>query len=49
MLVAVHPDSVVVLPREIGCTAVHTQAMRTLYEVRDSVAPLGLLAHRDAR
>jgi nucleotide-binding universal stress UspA family protein len=39
MLVAVHPDPFVVLPREIGWTAMHKQAEALLRETRDALAP----------
>jgi nucleotide-binding universal stress UspA family protein len=39
MLVAVHPDPLVVLPRELGWTGMHRQAEALLRETRDAVAP----------
>jgi nucleotide-binding universal stress UspA family protein len=39
MLVAVHPDPMVVLPAEIGWTAMRKEAERVLRETRDAVAP----------
>jgi nucleotide-binding universal stress UspA family protein len=39
MLVAIHPDPLVVLPRELGWKAMHTQAEALLRETRDAVAP----------
>ena len=39
MLVAVHPDPMVVLPREIGWKGMHKQAEALLRETRDAVAP----------
>lgn len=39
MLVAVHPDPLVVLPREIGWRGLHTQAEVLLRETRDALAP----------
>ena len=39
MLVAVHPDPMVVLPAEIGWTAMRKEAERFLRETRDAVAP----------
>jgi len=39
MLVAVHPDPMVVLPAEIGWTGMRTEAQRVLRETRDAVAP----------
>jgi len=39
MLVAVHPDPMVVLPAEIGWTGMRKEAERLLRETRDAVAP----------
>jgi len=39
LLVAVHPDPLVVMPPELGWTALHKQAEDLLHETRDSVAP----------
>ena len=39
MLVAVHPDPLVVLPAEIGWAAMRKEAERFLRETRDAVAP----------
>jgi nucleotide-binding universal stress UspA family protein len=39
MLVAVHPEPMVVLPAEIGWTAMREEAERVLRETRDAVAP----------
>ncbi len=39
MLVAVHPDPMVVLPAEIGWTGMRKEAERFLRETRDAVAP----------
>lgn len=39
MLVAVHPDPLVVLPQEMGWKALHQQAQALLRETRDAVAP----------
>ncbi len=39
MLVAVHPDPMVVLPAEIGWTGMRKDAQRVLRETRDAVAP----------
>jgi nucleotide-binding universal stress UspA family protein len=39
MLVAVHPDPIVVLPRELGWKGMHKQAEALLRETRDAVAP----------
>jgi len=39
MLVAVHPDPMVVLPAEIGWTGMRKEAERHLRETRDAVAP----------
>lgn len=39
MLVAVHPDPLVVLPPELGWTAMHKQAEALLRETRNAVAP----------
>lgn len=39
MLVAVHPDPLVVLPRELGWTGMQRQAEALLREVRDALAP----------
>jgi nucleotide-binding universal stress UspA family protein len=39
MLVAVHPDPMVVLPAEIGWTGMRKDAERLLRETRDAVAP----------
>jgi nucleotide-binding universal stress UspA family protein len=39
MLVAVHPDPMVVLPAEIGWTGMREEAERFLRETRDAVAP----------
>jgi len=39
MLVAVHPDPLVVLPPELGWTAMHKQAEALLRETRDALAP----------
>jgi len=39
MLVAVHPDPMVVLPAEIGWTGMRKEAQRSLRETRDAVAP----------
>ena len=39
MLVAVHPDPMVVLPAEIGWTGMRKEAQRFLGETRDAVAP----------
>ena len=39
MLVAVHPDPMVVLPAEIGWTGMRKDAERVLRETRDAVAP----------
>ena len=39
MLVAVHRDPLVVLPRELGWEGMHKQAEALLRETRDAVAP----------
>jgi nucleotide-binding universal stress UspA family protein len=39
MLVAIHPDPLVVLPRELGWKGMHKQAEALLRETRDAVAP----------
>ncbi|MGZ4195349.1 MAG: universal stress protein [Solirubrobacteraceae bacterium] len=39
MLVAVHPDPIVVLPREIGWRAMRKQAEALLRQTRDEIAP----------
>ncbi len=39
MLVAIHPDPLVVLPRELGWKGMHRQAEALLRETRDAVAP----------
>lgn len=39
MLVAVHPDPLVVLPSELGWTGMHKQAEALLRETRDALAP----------
>ena len=39
MMVAVHPDPMVVLPAEIGWTGMRKEAQRVLRETRDAVAP----------
>jgi nucleotide-binding universal stress UspA family protein len=39
MLVAIHPDPLVVLPRELGWEGMHKQAEALLRETRDAVAP----------
>ena len=39
LLVAVHPEPLVVLPAELGWTAMHKQAEETLRQTRDEVAP----------
>ena len=39
LLVAVHPEPLVVLPSEVGWTAMHKQAEEGLRKVRDEVAP----------
>jgi len=39
MLVAVHPDPMIVLPAEIGWTGMRKEAERLLRETRDTVAP----------
>ena len=39
MLVAVHPDPLVVLPRELGWTGMQDQAEALLRETRDALAP----------
>jgi nucleotide-binding universal stress UspA family protein len=39
MLVAVHPDPMVVVPAEIGWSAMRKEAQRVLRETRDAVAP----------
>ena len=39
MLVAVHPDPMVVLPAEIGWSGLRKEAQRVLRETRDAVAP----------
>jgi len=39
MLVAVHPDPLVVLPPELGWTGMHKQAEALLRETRDAIAP----------
>jgi nucleotide-binding universal stress UspA family protein len=39
MLVAIHPDPLVVLPPELGWTAMHKQAEALLHETRDALAP----------
>ena len=39
MLVAVHPDPLIVLPAEIGWTGMRKEAERLLRETRDAVAP----------
>jgi nucleotide-binding universal stress UspA family protein len=39
MLVAVHPDPMVVLPAELGWTGMRKEAERVLRETRDAVAP----------
>jgi nucleotide-binding universal stress UspA family protein len=39
MLVAVHPDPMVVLPAQIGWTAMRREAERSLRETRDALAP----------
>ncbi len=39
MLVAVHPDPLVVLPRELGWAGMHEQAQALLRETRDALAP----------
>ena len=39
MLVAVHPDPMVVLPAEIGWSGMRKEAQRLLRETRDAVAP----------
>jgi nucleotide-binding universal stress UspA family protein len=39
MLLAVHPDPLVVLPRELGWTGMQRQAEALLRETRDAVAP----------
>jgi nucleotide-binding universal stress UspA family protein len=39
MLVAIHPDPLVVVPRELGWTVMHKQAEVLLRETRDAVAP----------
>ena len=44
MLVAVHPDPMVVLPAEVGWTGMRKDAERVLRETRDTVAPGARLA-----
>jgi nucleotide-binding universal stress UspA family protein len=44
MLVAVHPDPMVVLPAEIGWAAMRKEAQRLLRETRDAVAPAARIA-----
>jgi hypothetical protein len=39
VLVAIHPDPLVVVPRELGWTVMHKQAEALLRETRDAVAP----------
>src|SRR5579862_711292 len=39
LLVAVHPELLVVLPAELGWTAMRKQAEETLRQTRDEVAP----------
>jgi nucleotide-binding universal stress UspA family protein len=39
LLVAVHPEPLVVLPAELGWTAMRKQAEETLHEIRDELAP----------
>ena len=39
MLVAVHPDPIVVLPAEIGWSGMRKEAQRVLRETRDTIAP----------
>lgn len=39
MLVAVHPDPLVVLPAELGWSGMRTEAQRVLRETRDAFAP----------
>ena len=39
MLVAVHPDPMVVLPAEVGWSGMRKEAQRVLRETRDAVAP----------
>ena len=39
MLVAVHPDPIVVLPAELGWSGMRKEAQRVLRETRDAVAP----------
>lgn len=44
MLVAVHPEPVVVLPPALDWTSMHEQARATVAEVRDTIAPGARLA-----
>ena len=44
MLVAVHPDPMVVLPAEVGWTGMRKEAERVLRETRDALAPGARLA-----
>ena len=39
LLVAIHPDPLVVVPAEVGWSALHKQAEELLRETRESVAP----------
>jgi nucleotide-binding universal stress UspA family protein len=43
MLVAVHPDPMVVVPTGLDWTSLHQQARKTLAETRDAFAPQALL------
>lgn len=46
MLVAVHPDPMVVVPKGLDWTGLHQQARNTLIEARDACAPEARLAVR---
>jgi nucleotide-binding universal stress UspA family protein len=39
LLVAIHPEPLVVLPQEVGWTAMHKQAEEALRQIRDELAP----------
>ena len=44
MLVAVHPDPMIVVPKGMDWTSLHRQARDTLFEARDAFAPKARLA-----